>query len=272
MDVWNVLQDESVFIPEDLKLILKATKYDNFFSLERFTQVEQKKIEHFMQNTLHEIIKEEDREKYYGIFKDHPEKFIFVGGLEQAIWEIVSTVKKLVAKRKRSKVSVSTSACSGTSSSSSSPTVVYRTTTTTATTTEKESTLSLSDMKTILDRNVNNYVQENYSYYVLPQISSKVTVDCNGSHIALLNCPFPNCRKLTKIGRNGTRWNTSNFYKHISVHSIKQEAVEKLSVTSNTLFAKTDDNYLNDNNSSETVQEECVDEVDVKPNLSEFNW
>ncbi|XP_043472229.1 uncharacterized protein LOC122504935 [Leptopilina heterotoma] len=264
MDIWSVLQEDTVFIPDDLKLILKATKYDNFFALERFTQVDQKKIEHFMQNTLHEIIKKEDREKYYGIFKDHPEKFIFVGGLEQAIWEIVSTVKKLVAKNKRSKDSVSTSACSG-SSSTSSPTVVNKATT------EKETVHSLSDMKTILDRNVNNYVQENYAYHGLPQISSKVTVDCNGLHIALLNCPFPKCRKLTKIRRNGTRWNTSNFYKHISVHSTKQEVVEKLTITSNTLFVKTEENYLTDNN-SETVTGDDGEEVDIKPNLTEFNW
>lgn len=89
------MEKNSIFIPENLKLILKATNYDTLFSLERFTEAHQKKMELFMQTTLHEIIEKEEGKKYYGIFKNHPHKFKFIGGLEQALLEIVEIVKKV---------------------------------------------------------------------------------------------------------------------------------------------------------------------------------
>lgn len=76
-------------------------KYDNLFSLERFSQDDKKKIEVFMQTTLHHIIEKEEREKYYGIFKYHPEKFVFLGGLEQAMNEIVRLAKKIVSSQRK---------------------------------------------------------------------------------------------------------------------------------------------------------------------------
>lgn len=68
-----------------------------------------------MQNTLHLIIKEEDRGKYYGIFKDHPEKFMFVGGLERAMSEIVNVAKKIALKNKKTKNVVSDDSSGSTS-------------------------------------------------------------------------------------------------------------------------------------------------------------
>ncbi|XP_051161332.1 uncharacterized protein LOC127281598 [Leptopilina boulardi] len=234
-NIWNILEEEAIFVPQDLKLILKATKYDSFFALERFTQSDQKKIEKFMQTTLHEIIKEDEREKYYGIFKNHPEKFIFVGGLEQSILEIINVVKKIAIKNKKAKNLVSVSA-SGSS-----------------TTTEN----NIINLNTVLERNVNKYIQENFPDQVLPQISATVIEDGLGSHVAILQCPFPKCEKLTKISRNGTRWNTSNFYKHFSVHSVKQDANKSLTITGiDTMFI----NKVQEKRNNE-------EEVDIKPNF-----
>lgn len=97
-----------------------------------------------MQTTLHVIIKEEDCEKYYGIFKDHPEKFMFVGGLERAMSEIVNTAKKIVFKNKKSKHLVSDDA----SGSTSKVVKVHEKTS------EKENTNTVVDLKLVLDKNV----------------------------------------------------------------------------------------------------------------------
>lgn len=98
------LKEESIFIPADLKLILSVTKYDNLFTLKRFTKDDQTKIKTFMQTTLNLIIKKEEREKYYGIFQDHQYKFMFVGGLERAMTEIINAAKKIASKNRKTKI------------------------------------------------------------------------------------------------------------------------------------------------------------------------
>lgn len=241
-NLWSTLEQESIPIPEDLKLILSVTKYDNLFTLERFTKDDQKKIETFMQNTLHVIIKEEDREKYYGIFKDHPEKFMFVGGLERAMSEIINTAKKIAFKNIKTKNLVSAGALGSTSNAVKAH----------EKNSEKDSTKTVIDLKLTLDKNVNNYIQENYSGQDLPQISAKVAEDGLGCHIAELECPFPKCEKVTKITRIGNKWVTSNFYKHISMHSVKQKPTKKSNVTIDKMFNKLQEKNLN-NNVSETA-------------------
>ncbi|XP_033231065.1 uncharacterized protein LOC117182131 isoform X2 [Belonocnema kinseyi] len=203
--LWAIFEAESAFFPEDLKLILKATKYDNLFSLENFTEKDKEKIEVFMQTILYQIIKEEDRELYYGIFKDHPERFVFVGGHEQTLTAMIKLAKRVATSHRWSKDPAFVSTTSRKSLEQSS--VKQET--------DEERILTL---KTTLDTNVNKYIQENYSGQPLAQVSARVVADGLGSYIATLGCPFADCKKLTKITRNKTRWNTSNFYAHVNTH------------------------------------------------------
>lgn len=208
--LWAVFEAESAFFPEDLKLILKATKYDNLFSLENFTEKDKEKIEVFMQTILYQIIKEEDRELYYGIFKDHPEKFIFVGGHEKKLTAMIKLAKKVATSHRWSKDPAFVSTTSRRSLEQSS--VKQET--------DEEAILAL---KTTLDTNVNKYIQENYSGQPLAQVSARIAADGLGSYIATLGCPFADCKKLTKITRNKTRWNTSNFYAHVNTHCAQKK-------------------------------------------------
>lgn len=43
-NLWSIFEEESIFIPEYLKLILSVTNYDNLFNLERFTKDDKKKL------------------------------------------------------------------------------------------------------------------------------------------------------------------------------------------------------------------------------------
>lgn len=92
---------------------------------------------------------------------------------------------------------------------------------------------------------MNKFIEENYSRQDLPQISAKVAEDGLGSYVATLECPFPKCGKVIKITRNGNRWNTSNFYKHINLHSQKQEASKKKNLTIDKVFDKLQEKNLN---------------------------
>ena len=203
--LWSIFESEGAFFPEDLKLILKATKYDNLFSLQHFTEEDKEKIEIFMQTVLYQLIKEEDREQYYGIFKDHPEKFLLVGGLEQALTVMIELAKNVTSSNRLAKA---TSFVSSTSRR------------TQAQCNEDQKTVEEKIMasKTVLESNVNKYLQDNYASLFLPQVSAVVSVDPTGSYIATLHCPVADCEKLTKVSRNKTRWNTSNFYTHVTTH------------------------------------------------------
>ena len=81
--LWALFEAERVFVPDDLKLILKANRYDDLYSLINFTDADKLKCLEFMRKTLHKLPHMKNdavRESYYGIFKDCPEQFIFLGG------------------------------------------------------------------------------------------------------------------------------------------------------------------------------------------------
>lgn len=102
---------------------------------------------------------------------------------------------------------------------------------------ETSATDVIINLKLILDTNVNKYLAENYPNVSLPEVSANVAADGLGSYIAVLKCPIADCEKTIKITRNKTRWNTSNFYSHVSTHSSKHKP-EKQTTSIVKMFAK----------------------------------
>jgi len=95
--LWDVFKDEGVIVPDDLKLILNATKLDNLYALATFDDSDMKQLLTFMTDTLHLIIPEEDREKYYGLFKSVPQKYTLLGH-DKTLSAMTTLAKKLSGK------------------------------------------------------------------------------------------------------------------------------------------------------------------------------
>jgi len=72
------MEEPGLFIDDDLKLILKAAKFDNLASLSNLSEGDIKTMEDFMKSTLHKIVKMDEKASYYGIFESRPEEFQFV--------------------------------------------------------------------------------------------------------------------------------------------------------------------------------------------------
>lgn len=76
-ELWNCI---GVEVDEQLKRILKATKFDKLSLLASLSETDRKHMETFMKERLHKIIPPAHREKYYGIYEFNPMEFQFEAG------------------------------------------------------------------------------------------------------------------------------------------------------------------------------------------------
>lgn len=212
--LWALFEAEKVFVSDDLKLILKANRYDDLYSLINFSDGDKQKCLDFMQHTLHKLPhmkKNEDlMESYYGIFKDSPEQFTFLGGVEKTLKRIVTMAKQMVEKPPPS-----------TAGGGSANSQLAKSTKPTSASSPPDATENMTDKivahKKTLDDNVNSYFKKSYPDAQL-SVSSTVAQDNLGSFVASLPCPYQSCSKIHKIMMNKTRWNTSNYYAHVKNH------------------------------------------------------
>lgn len=205
------LMEEDTYIPDDLKLILRATKFDNLYALSRFDMVKDiQSIESFMQNTLHTLIPPSEYEEYYDIFKGQPKNFVLVGGHRVALKLLVERSKAIIASnKKRFNSDVDNGSSDNNNSTSSSKR-------------SKESKTSTSDdickAKVTLQNSLKSYIKDHYPSLQETEIICSVGKDGFGSLVAQANCCVPDCKEVRKISRNETRWNTTNYYTHVRTH------------------------------------------------------
>ncbi|XP_034238655.1 uncharacterized protein LOC117643711 [Thrips palmi] len=212
-ELWALVEEDGYF-PADLKLILKATKFDNLFALSRFDMDKDlKEIESFMQNTLPNVISSSKYEEYYSIFKDNPKAFVFVGGLRAALKLLVDRSKSIISFNKKRLNSSDNVSDTNTSSKKNKVTPSN----------SEPTNKSICDGKADLEKTIKNYIAANYPSLKDKEIVCKVVRDGLGSLVAEANCPVQDCEEERKITRNVTRWNTSNFYAHIRSHFSKRK-------------------------------------------------
>lgn len=202
------METQGVFIPDDLKKILKVTKYDNI-NIANFTSEDRDKIVTFMRKTLHTIIPTEMREDYYDIFQYNPEKFVLVPGQELSLKAIIRTAKLIINKPASDK------AKGHNKRHHENPQQNNR----------KEPEIELVDKQKKLEDAIKTFLtgfpDKSYS------ASTTVFSDGNGSYCATVDCPVKNCSKKTKVSMNATRWNTSNFFSHVRTHVKPEEPKPK---------------------------------------------
>lgn len=229
--LWALLEAEGHFFPDDLKLILKANRYDDLYSLIHFNDTDKSKLTEFMKKKLHKIVKDPALlERYYGIFKDCPEEFSLVGGQDKSLKRLVACAKQI---RSGSSIQDTRSGSSEASSSSSQAHGNESTSSTRISTPSPSQahgseqaenvTEKILDYKKKLDETVNNYLKEAYPDQTLTT-SCLVAQDNLGGYVAKVACPVATCGKMNKMGRNKARWSTSNFYAHVKTHSTEKKA------------------------------------------------
>ncbi len=220
-ELWKLLQEDGFFCPADLKLILKATKWDNLNTLsEMNSDSDLISIQNFMQNTLHLILPDSEREKYYSLFKDHPEKFQFVGGDIQMVKQMIEHAKNISRKhnnkRPFSSGSVKTTGVTPAEGGSN-----------TANEAKKSKSVSSSEIlkaKKTLEDTINIYANANFPLLKDKTVECIVACDGYNSFVAKAPCPVDKCTEIRKVTRNDKRWNTSNYYAHIRSHFSKRKS------------------------------------------------
>ncbi|KAJ1518791.1 hypothetical protein ONE63_011604 [Megalurothrips usitatus] len=208
--LWSLLEEDGVFCPEDLKLILGVTKFDSLFALANLdVQEGTSAIQNFMQTRLHELLPPSELEKYYGLFQYKPTAFELVPGHIQVLKALAETAKKKLISNKRKMSGEEIPAPAKKKVPSTSTSAVAN-----------ASSPSATDLQRILEKSVNSYIKGNFKPDVLKEakVVPSVTADGLGSFVAIAPCPFKNCEEKRKVTRNDLRWNTSNFYSHMWSH------------------------------------------------------
>ncbi|KAJ1519055.1 hypothetical protein ONE63_011298 [Megalurothrips usitatus] len=237
-ELWMLLEERGTFVPECLKNILQVNQYNSLEMLAKFViPDDEDKIVKFMQQTLHQIIPEDEMTKYYDIFRFKPEKFVFVPGHQLSLKNICKLCKCIANDIKHGEAS--TPATPAIRSSSKQPTAKE--------TSSSES--SIITAKKVLDQGVKKYIHSTFPSISDCIVQTEVASDGLGSHTALLYCPVKECGKKIKIGKNNTRWNTSNFYTHLRSHFKSTTDKGKIS----TFFNSTSETPVNEDHSDEEV-------------------
>ncbi|VEN57572.1 unnamed protein product [Callosobruchus maculatus] len=90
-----------VTIPIELKNMLKFNGLLSDGLLSRMTDSDLESMEEFARNHLHKLIRENDFENYYGVFKQNPSNFKFLIGHRKTFHLIVDFFKRKVAEESK---------------------------------------------------------------------------------------------------------------------------------------------------------------------------
>lgn len=100
------MEENGISCPKSVQEILSNTKYDNMCLLATFKQEDLNNITTFYRDTLHLLIDDSEKERYYGIFKNKPELFSLQGGDGKTILRIAEECKRILRKRQSSQAQV----------------------------------------------------------------------------------------------------------------------------------------------------------------------
>ncbi|XP_043473084.1 uncharacterized protein LOC122505491 [Leptopilina heterotoma] len=189
-----------------------------------------------MRTTLHELIDDNDREIYYGAYKNNPERFTISHGLKINLDQVVNAAKRINIRHdpisgstflsstqyphSSSSFAASTpnaNAASEPSTSSTQPACSYSSSRADGTGNEPPS--SMARLKNSLENNISNYMQRKYRHK-FSKISANITLDEGGNYSAAVKCPVVGCQEVKTIQMSDMRWMTSNFYTHLKKHNL----------------------------------------------------
>lgn len=206
-----------VFVPDDLKLILGACKFDSLFSLSVLEKTSFDTINTFMREQLHEVLPADKLDAYYGIYKFMPSKFKLAPGHLQALDTVSLCCRKIISSNTK-QLSLKSSATTTAIASSEKNVSIF----------ETNSNLSksgeFSKLTKDLESSIKDYIVGNFpTLKDSAELTCIVKEDGFGSYAAEAPCPFKDengkaCDLKRRITRNETRWNTSNYYTHIRSH------------------------------------------------------
>lgn len=230
--LWEMFEAEGSFFPETLKNILSLCKKDSLFALVKFTTEDKKKIEKLMRETFPELLKDEEKKKYYDIFATKPEKFVI---LEEAELDEMVLMAKRIAKANqltlgaidkstdRGRINSGSSSKPSTGNSNAS-TSSSNASTSKTTATEEDMNKEIINQKGKAETLINDYIEK-----YLPEIIAdkenavpvvvEVSRDGFESFVGMAHCPLKTCTKVTKVSKIGSRWNPGNFYSHVKTHT-----------------------------------------------------
>ena len=104
--LWSLIEEDGLYVPNDLKLILKVTRFDNLMALSLLQEKDMDEIEKFMQETLHSLIAPNEYEDYYStLFKNNPQKFTLVCGQKLALKMIAKKAKEIMTANQKRQLS-----------------------------------------------------------------------------------------------------------------------------------------------------------------------
>ena len=94
--LWTWLETENCFVPNDLRRVLTAAKYDNLHLLAKIKEEDYKTLTKFMSEDLHMFIEEHELRLHNGVFKKTPSKFKFMPGELKILAHMSESCKRLI--------------------------------------------------------------------------------------------------------------------------------------------------------------------------------
>lgn len=212
--LWTTLEAQAGAFPEGMKLILKAAKCDDLFILAKWTDTDTEFVKSFMQSDFHELIKEEDKEKFYGIFKDNPYKFKWLAPDLKTIGRITNAAKIIHSTMKKSTSETSTN--SPTNKEQQNKAKKPRTEPPQESSNDDESD-KITKARDHLETNIKKWLCDNVRELATNEFTIGIT---SGDPLyARVSCPAESCTHVSEMKfRKGTTWAVSNHYKHIKTH------------------------------------------------------
>ncbi|XP_034244315.1 uncharacterized protein LOC117646981 isoform X2 [Thrips palmi] len=233
-DLWEMLQKPpySIQLNPCMQEVFETMGYDNVHALARFGEEDFKKIEEFMKNCMHRIIKaraaeegkdvKEEMKAHYGVYSPIPEEYTILGGFKHTIEACIQAAAKLnkpepVPRRKSGSM---TDHQSSTHSSL----------------TEDEINKIISKETKQLKENTLKWVQAKAPHILNEteegeetEIEIKVYYNEYKKLMAKVKCPATDCTTLVALNKHPTTkcWNTGNFYRHVTAIHFVRAALEK---------------------------------------------
>ena len=214
--LWSILEAEEGPFPNSIKAILKACKYDDLFVLANWNESDSKFVEKYLQNDFHEIISDEEREIYYGLYKNNPNKFKLLAPDLKTLERISKAAKSVHTANKKRTVQTPSPA-------PSSKRIKIKPVTASSGQSLEENqndANKVTEAKSLLETNIKKWLRTN-----VPELANntlKICIVLGSPLSAQVACPAKACEYVgTMTYQKGTTWQTSNFYKHLSRIHVK---------------------------------------------------
>lgn len=183
-------------VPLYMANILSINGFDNLLSLQELEESDIKSMEHFAREEMIDLVKDDERVDFYGIFHDSIDKFKFIAGHRKMLLGLKSVLNTEEPPRKRKRL-------------------------------EDSNDNKKPDMNDIRKMLI-NVVNKNEALKLCEKQISESFIELHGeseSCKARISCVFTGCKQKTEIPFKDNRWITSNFTRHVKKCSQKSMSI-----------------------------------------------